>query len=142
MLTNPLSKLPRTPEAGFSVLELLIVIVIIGILAAVAVPIFLNQQKAAELGELKGNLVQASMNVETAKHDNGGLYPTNYVADNLLDVKTKAFIYSYSVNQFEDCLEATATDGTHWFVSNTNKVATTTSCQQAITVPNPYAVTK
>lgn len=57
-----LKLLTKKNETGFSLIELMIVVVIIGILSTVAVPQYQNFQKKAKQGEAKANL--------------GGLYTT------------------------------------------------------------------
>lgn len=49
-------ELARKNESGFTLVELLVVMLILSVLAAIAIPVFLNQQKSAERASLKSDV--------------------------------------------------------------------------------------
>lgn len=53
-------------------MELLVVVIIIGILAAVAVPIYLNQRKSAWRSSVQSDVKNASLVLETVSTSNNG----------------------------------------------------------------------
>jgi prepilin-type N-terminal cleavage/methylation domain-containing protein len=62
-------------KKGFTLIELMIVIAIIAILAAVLVPNFMRAREASRLTACKSNLKNISTSVETYSNDYDGLYP-------------------------------------------------------------------
>ena len=62
-------------KKGFTLIELMIVIAIIAILAAVLVPNFMRAREASRLTACKSNLKSLSTAMETYSNDYDGMYP-------------------------------------------------------------------
>ncbi|HPA45984.1 MAG TPA: prepilin-type N-terminal cleavage/methylation domain-containing protein [bacterium] len=60
---------------AFTLIELLIVVAIIGILAAIAIPNYLNAQTRAKIARVWGDLKALEMALETFALDKGNQYP-------------------------------------------------------------------
>ena len=72
----------RKPQDGFTLIELMIVVVIIGILAAIAIPNFVAMQDRAKEGSTKMNMHIFQLAAEDWSVINNGAYTT--VADSVL----------------------------------------------------------
>jgi type IV pilus assembly protein PilA len=72
----------RTPgEAGFSLVELLVVMLIVGLLAAIAVPAFFNQRDKAKDSDAKAGARTAQTAMEIYKVEHDGEYSGADVAE-------------------------------------------------------------
>ena len=61
-------------ESGFTLVELLVVMLILGLLAAIAIPSFFNQRDKAKDADAKESVRTAQTAVETYATDNDGSY--------------------------------------------------------------------
>jgi type IV pilus assembly protein PilA len=61
-------------ESGFTLVELLVVMLILGLLAAIAIPSFFNQRDKARDADAKEQVRTAQTAIETYATDNGGSY--------------------------------------------------------------------
>jgi type IV pilus assembly protein PilA len=76
-----MEKLRRTREEraagdrGFTLIEMLVVVVIIGVLAAISIPLYLNYRKGAENKSAQSDVRGAITAVEQYYTENGNVYP-------------------------------------------------------------------
>jgi type IV pilus assembly protein PilA len=73
-------------ESGFTLVELLVVMLILGLLAAIAIPSFFNQRDKARDADAKASARSAQTAIETYATDNNGAY-TGAVAGDLVDIE-------------------------------------------------------
>ena len=67
-------------EQGFTLIELMVVIIIIGILAAIAIPVFLNQRQQAWDASVKADLSNIAIAAESYATANNGSYSGMVIA--------------------------------------------------------------
>jgi type IV pilus assembly protein PilA len=117
-------------DRGFTLVELLIVIIIIGVLAGIAIPLFVNQRTKAWDAQAKSDLNSMSLAEESYLTTNGsyttvmtdlppeGFKPTAGATDSIKGINGGT---SY-------CLKSISQSGTVWYFGSASGGPTTTAC--------------
>jgi type IV pilus assembly protein PilA len=119
----------KSADGGFTLVELLVVILIVAVLAAIAIPIFVNQREKAWRAQMQSALRDASTSLESWATENDGSYSgtsleelepggahdqgLNYAEDVILDLAstTTAYCIEASHTRIDLVLHISAAEG-------------------------------
>ena len=128
-------------EEGFTLTEILITIAILGILAAIAIPIYNAQRTKSDDMVLKSNLIAAATNIEQSKIAFGGKYPSTIAPagkEPIAKVTNAGVVFKYTVpfDRTNYCLEGTF-EGKKLYVSHTTQAPGVNNCTYTYVIPAP-----
>ena len=120
-------------EKGFTLVELLVVMLILGLLAAIAIPSFFNQRDKARDADAKSSVRTAQTAVETYATDNQGSYASVTVAllegiePTLTDLPTgSALTVASSADSYE--VQVTSPTGNAFRIARSSTGVTSLRC--------------
>lgn len=91
-------------ESGFTLVEILVVVLVIGILAAIAIPIFLNQRQTTIDATVQSDVKNASLAVETYFLNNPTAPYIDITEIKKLTSKAEGVVMHFSGNKDDFCI--------------------------------------
>jgi len=128
-------------ESGFTLVELLVVMLILGLLAAIAIPSFFNQRNKAKDSSAKEAVRTAETAMETYATDNDGKYTgatagtaaskLNVIEPSLNDVGANLTITGLAVDGYTVNVKSDTTNANVFSITRASDGTTTLTCTAA-----------
>jgi type IV pilus assembly protein PilA len=117
-------------EGGFTLVELLVVMLILGLLAAIAIPSFFNQRDKANDADAKAGARTAQTAMETYSTDNDGSYAGATVAilEGIEETLTDVNVTNVTTTADDYSITVTSDTGNTFSIARSAAGATTYSC--------------